>query len=107
MRGICAGDTLRRLVAKTLARQKQQALREAVAPANFGLADRSGTDSLVHMVRTLTELDPQCTLLSIDGVGAYDHVSRTQMLQQLWEHPDLRELVPFVRMWLGRQSTFV
>ena len=107
VRGICAGDTLRRLVAKTLARQYQTRLREAVAPANFGLADRSGTDSLVHMVRALTELDPQCTLISIDGVGAYDHVSRTRMLTELWRQEGLRDLVPFVRMWLGRQSTFV
>ena len=59
------------------------------------------------MVRTMTELDPQCTLLSIDGVGAYDHVSRARMLTELWQQQELRDLVPFVSMWLGRQSTFV
>ena len=107
VRGICAGDTFRRLVAKCLARQKQQALRQAVAPANFGLADRSGTDGLIHLVRSLTEADHNCTVLSIDGVGAYDHVSRARMMQELWREEELRDLVPFVRMWLNRRSTFV
>ena len=96
--GICAGDTFRRLVAKCLARQHQRQLQAAVAPANFGLADRSGTDGLVHLIRAATEADAECTLLSIDGVGAYDHVSRATMLEQLWREPELRCLVPFVRL---------
>ena len=78
-----------------------------MAPANFGLADRSGTDALIHLVRSQLEADPHCTLLSIDGVGAFDHVSRARMLQALWEAPELRGLLPFTRLWLARNSTFV
>eukprot|EP00973_Karenia_brevis_P054919 7635751-Karenia_brevis.AAC.1 len=44
IRGIAAGDAFRRLVTKALARQFQDSFRQATMPANFGLADRSGTD---------------------------------------------------------------
>eukprot|EP00959_Pyramimonas_sp_CCMP1952_P407227 8534538-Pyramimonas_sp.AAC.1 len=37
LRGISSDDTFRRLVAKTLARQFQTPLREAVWPRNFGI----------------------------------------------------------------------
>ena len=36
-------------------------------------------------------------MLSIDGVGAYDHVHRSAMLSKLLEVPSLQPLLPFVR----------
>ena len=103
VRGIAAGDTLRRLVAKTLARQSEEQLRNAAMPANFGLADRSGTDGLVHMVRTLLGSDSSRTLISIDGVGAFDHVSRARIFTELWHRPEFHDLLPFVSCWYGLQ----
>ena len=41
--------------------------------------------------------DPQATVLSIDGIGAYDHVHRSAMLGKLLEVPSFRGLLPFVR----------
>ena len=35
----------------------------------------------------LTETSPTATLLSVDGVGAYDHVSRQAMLEALRDVP--------------------
>ena len=55
VRGIAAGDTIRRLVAKTLAKQYQQILRQAALLHNFGLADRSGTDAAIHLLRYLID----------------------------------------------------
>ena len=107
VRGIAAGDTLRRLVEKTLAKQFVAAFQEEVAPHNFGLASRCGTDALVHLLRASTDLDENCTILSIDGVGAYDHVSRGRMFQELWRVPALHPLIPYVRMFLGHDTEFV
>ena len=76
VRGIAAGDVFRRLVSKTIARQKQDVFRDKVAPANFGLCNRGGTDALVHLVQFLLEEDADRVVLSIDGVGAFDHVCR-------------------------------
>ena len=104
VRGVSAGDTFRRLVAKTLARQFADPLREAAGPANFGLANRCGTDGLVHLARALLEADPEQTVLCIDGVGAFDHVSRGRMFERLHATESLRPLLPFVRTWYAAAS---
>ena len=104
VRGVAAGDTFRRLVAKTLARQFADRLREAAGPANFGLATRCGTDGLVHLARALLEADPEQTVLCIDGVGAFDHVSRARTFERLHSTPSLRPLLPFARLWYATPS---
>ena len=106
IRGIAAGDAFRRLVSKALARQSQTIFRELVAPANFGLCDRGGTDSLIHMVQFLLEEDEGKVLLSVDGVGAFDHVSRARFFEELAAHSGLNSLLPFVRQWYARVSRF-
>ena len=77
VRGISAGDTFRRLVAKTLARQFGAQLQAAVWPMNFGLCNAGGTDAAINFLRYVSEENPQKIIMSIDGVGAFDHVSRT------------------------------
>ena len=62
-----------------------------MSPANFGLADRSGCDGLVHLLRALLQEESERTLLSIDGIGAYDHVPRARMLEELWREPELHD----------------
>ena len=103
MRGISAGDTLRRLVGKCLARQFAEQLQQAAGPANFGMSTRCGTDGLVHLARALLESDPAQTILCIDGVGAFDHVSRARMFERLLATPSLRPILPFARLWYSRQ----
>eukprot|EP00959_Pyramimonas_sp_CCMP1952_P229110 4790688-Pyramimonas_sp.AAC.1 len=73
VRGISAGDTFRRLVAKTLARQYGESLQDAVWPLNFGLCNVSGTDAAIHYLRYMSEAYPRKVIMSIDGVGAFDH----------------------------------
>ena len=51
-------------------------------------------------------MHPDKIVLSIDGVGAYDHISRARMFTELLNNPVLRDLVPFVRLWYGVQSEF-
>ena len=43
--------------------------------------DRAGVDCVGHVVRVATELNPNWTILSIDGLGAFDHVYRASMLE--------------------------
>ena len=55
---------------------------------------RAGTDCVGHAIRVATELNIRLTVLSIDGVGAFDHVLRAAMLSKVAEVPSLRELLP-------------
>ena len=62
-------------------------------------------DCVGHAVRTVTDVDPRATVLSIDGIMAYDHVLRA-MLSKLHEAESLRGLIPFVRMVYARPSCY-
>ena len=105
IRGIAAGSTLRRLVAKTLARQFGSVFDSACAPFQYALSTRAGTDCVGHAVRFLTDSDPKLTVLGIDGIGAYDNVLRASMLGKLLE-TDAAPILPFVLMSYGQPSEY-
>ena len=81
MRGIVVGDVLRRLVGRTMAQQLSKAVEAATSPHQYALSTRAGTECVAHVLQGLTEMDPQTTIVSIDGVGAYDSISRKAMLE--------------------------
>ena len=68
---------------------------EATRPYQFALSTRTGTDSLAAMLRAATELDPEATVVSLDGRSAYDSVSRAAMLGKLKHIAP--QILPFVR----------
>ena len=67
VRGIATGTSFRRLVAKTLARQFMKVVESTCAPFQFALSTRAGTDCVGHTIRAMTDDDPECIVLSIDG----------------------------------------
>ena len=61
---------------------------------------------VAHMLRYLTDEDPSKVVLSIDGVGAFDHICRRRMFEALISDPRLHSLIPFVRQWYALPSKF-
>ena len=45
-------------------------------------------------------------MLSVDAVGAFDHVARQSMLNALLERPDLRPLLPYARQFYAAPSIY-
>ena len=107
IRGTSARDSFPRLVARTLAQQFAQEVRDATSPYNCGLASHSGTEVVVHLIRALTEANPDLVLTKIDGIGAFDHVLRASMLEGLLRLPRAHRLLPYVRMHYGTRSRHV
>ena len=99
------GTSFRRLVAKTLARQCGREVEEACSPFQFALSTRAGVDCVGHTVRMATEADQEATVLSIDGIGAHDHVHRA-MMNKLLEIPHLQGLLPIVRATCGQPTSY-
>ena len=95
-----------RLVARTLAKQFAKDFETECAPFQYALSTRAGTDCVGHMVRAATDADAAATVLSVDGIGAYDHISRSAMLERLNRIPKARAILPFVRLSYGRPSTY-
>ena len=102
--GIATGCALRRLVARILARQYMKEFESECAPFQYALSTRAGTHCVGHLLRAAADADPQVTILSVDGVGAYDHVLRSTMLERLMHMPTAQAMLPFVRLSHGTPS---
>ena len=76
------------------------------APLQCALSTRAGTDCVGHFLRAATDADPQATILSVDGVVAYDHVLRPAMLERLLHVPKARTILPFLRLSYGSPSSY-
>ena len=96
VRGIATGSSLRRLVARILARQFMGAFEKECAPFQYALSTKAGTDCVGHLLRASTVGDPTSTVLSF---GAYDHVLRSAMLGRLLQMP------PVTRGWMARGNS--
>ena len=107
VQGIVVGDFLRRLVARTLARQFAPTFEAATNPHQYALSTRAGSEALVHSLQAACEGDPSFTVLSVDGVGAFDLIGRQAMLTALRDTPDANAILPFVRLFYGSPSEFV
>ncbi len=107
VRGIVAGDVVRRLVSRTAAQQASDEVEAATAPFQYALSTRAGTECVAHALQAATDFDEEATVLSIDGIGAFDSISRAAMLQALADLPGASGLLPFVKLWYGRPSSYL
>ena len=94
------------MVARILARLFVQEFESECAPFQCALSTRAGTDRVGHFLRAATNANPRATVLSVDGVGAYDHVLRSAMLERLLHMPKARAILPFVRLSCGSPSNY-
>ena len=62
-------------------------IHAACSPHQFALSTRAGTVAIIHALNTATQHNTATTVLSIDGVGAYDTISGNSMLQGLFNTP--------------------
>ena len=96
-------DVFRRLVSRTLAQQAATAFQESCAPFLYALSTRADAEALVRG----TELSARATVVSVDGIGAYDHVSRAAMFEGLRRDNRLAGLTPCVRQFYGQESSYL
>ena len=83
VRGIVVGDVIRRLAARTMAQQLGDAVEAATSPYQYALRTKAGFECVAHVLHLLTEINPLTTVTSVDGVSAFDLISRSAMLEGL------------------------
>ena len=76
-------------------------------PWQFALSNRSGTEAVVRALTLSTELNRNHTIISVDGIGAYDHMSKSSMLSALAEVPEANRCLPFVQLFHTNPSQYV
>ena len=107
VRGIVVGDIVRRLVARTISKQIAKKVEETTAPFQYALTTKAGCECVAHILQTLTDSNHETTIISIDGVGAYDLISRHAMLEGVLRIENGDQILPFVRMFYGNPSTYL
>ena len=89
VRGMVAGDVIRRSVARTMSQHLAKAAETATAPHQHALSTRAGCECVEHALQGLVDMDPDSTTVSIDGISAYDLISRGSMMTGLFRmRPD-------------------
>ena len=78
----------------------------ATSPHQYALSTRAGCECIAHALQGLTELDPRATVTSIDGVSAFDLISRGAMMTGLMRVEGGSAALPFVRMFYGALSEY-
>ena len=106
VRGIVVGEVVRRLVARTMAQQLGPQVEAATAPFQYALSTRAGSECVAHVIQGLCEVNPEATVMSIDGISAFDQISRAAMLDGLFSRCG-GKAIPFVRMFYSSPSVYI
>ena len=85
------------------ARQAKRLAAPSSSPSRPGQVLRALFTSLPAAL----ELNPEATIVSVDGMGGFDTTSRQSMLQGLLGVPGANECLPFVRMFYSEPSEYV
>ena len=99
------GNIIRRIVAKTIAQQFSEVVQRATAPFQHALSTKAGPECIAHALVALTDLDERATVLSIDGIGAFDLISRASMLEGLRSIEGGDSILPFLLQFHGNPSS--
>ena len=54
---------------------------------------------MTHIVQALTSENLESTILSVDGIGAYDLISRNAMFQGVRDMVDRDKMILFIRQF--------
>ena len=89
-----------------MAQQFTERAEVATHPFQYALSTRAGTECIAHVIQALTDMNENTTILSIDGVGAYDNISRNAMFRGVADMVDGDKLIPFIRQFYSTPSKF-
>ena len=62
-----------------MAQQLGPAVVASTFPFQYAMTTRAGCECVAHALQALSESDPEATIVSIDGVSAFDLISRGAM----------------------------
>ena len=98
---------MRRLVCRTVAQQIGPAVEVATAPHQYVMSTRAACECIAHVLQARTDQDDRATVFSIDGIGAFDLVSRESMLRGLLRVEGGDSVLPFVRQFCFSPSGYI
>ena len=101
------GDILR-LVARTTSKQVMKEAEETTALHQHAPSSRSVASAWrTFCCPVPTNEDASVTIVSVDGIGAYDTISRRAMLQGVLQMPSADRVLPLLKQFCSSPSTYV
>ena len=94
-------------MARTIAQQISKVVKESTAPHQHALSTKVGCECVAHIVQAITDSDESATVVSVDGIGAFDLTSRNAMLEGVMGIDGCDAVLPFVRQFYGHPSTHI
>ena len=96
VRGIDVGDDWWR-------EPSRSSLPRELATAHFqcGCSTKAGCDCDAHIVEAFTNQDANAKVVTIDGLGAFDLISKSSLLEGLVRMEDGDQILPFARCLQG------
>ena len=70
------------------------------------IVHRVGCECVAHALQAMTDLDPEAKILFVDGISAYDLISRRAMLSGLCRVEGGNQVLPFVKFFYGSPSQY-
>ena len=101
----CRGYSATACGTNSCSSNQEESGKKNTAPFQYALSTRAGCECIAHALQALTDQDPQSTIKSVDGIGAYDTISRNAMLRRLRHMEGGEAILPFVLQFYGAPST--
>ena len=77
---------------------------KATAPCYNALSTKVGCECIVHILTVFTDLFVNTTVVTTDGVGAYDLISRNAMMEGIVRMEDGDRIIPVCAVWKGKPT---
>ena len=84
IRPIAIGETLARLVGRSMVVQLRDALKEHLMPLQFGIAVPGGTEAVVLGIRAALQAHPDWVVLKVDVSNAFNTCTGHASLRHCW-----------------------
>ena len=104
LRPIAVGEILRRLCGRIVLKKVRAAILRKMEPHQLGVGSRCGGEAMSRAATLYLEDNPDNALVHTDQTNAFNCMSRVATFQELEEEPELRALIPFLRLWYDGDS---
>ncbi len=105
VRPIAVGSIFYRLAAVFILERNMEAILDKLSPIQQGVGVRNGVENVVHALkRLLIYGGKRRYALKLDFANAFNNAFRQRLLQLVRDHPELKELEPFLFGYYGVHS---
>uniref|UniRef100_A0A0G4IEJ2 Uncharacterized protein n=1 Tax=Chromera velia CCMP2878 TaxID=1169474 RepID=A0A0G4IEJ2_9ALVE len=105
VRPIVVGDVLRRWVTRTILLEFGIQFEQHLAPLQFTVRTRAGTEKLFRCVQTCLQWSPSSAVLNLDALNAFNAYNQQVIMDQV--HTHFPQLYSFFALWYGTPSDLV